>query len=261
MIESSYLASPSTGICTIVSWVGIGGLGKRALLDGAVCSFALQVAGKQRSDQELVAQSWTIYGTTLNELQMALRHPTEWRASETLCAAMLLCFFELFAGTSAPDTWLQHAKGIGVLMEQRGPAAHAEGWDAAVLLSFRGILWILHAGRPIRVDLTQLYGYPWISYGNATLAGKKTNTIPCQIMGDMFYSGEGQFFLSRPEWKQVTSERGRYLIHPAGTPDDTIRVADSFFANLVEVTPVLKWGYIVREANKAGISVEPASPA
>jgi hypothetical protein len=25
-------------------------------------------------------------------------------------------------------------------MEQRGPAAHAEGWDAAMLLSFRGIL-------------------------------------------------------------------------------------------------------------------------
>lgn len=51
---------------------------------------------------------------------------------------------QLFAGTSSPDTWLQHAKGIGVLMEQRGPAAHAEGWDAAMLLSFRGILVCFH---------------------------------------------------------------------------------------------------------------------
>lgn len=47
---------------------------------------------------------------------------------------------QLFAGTSSPDTWLQHCKGIGSLMKHRGPAAHANGWEAAMLLYFRGIL-------------------------------------------------------------------------------------------------------------------------
>ena len=46
---------------------------------------------------------------------------------------------QLFAGT-ASDSWLQHARGIGTLMEKRGPAAHINGWDAAMVLSFRGIL-------------------------------------------------------------------------------------------------------------------------
>lgn len=33
-----------------------------------------------------------------------------------------------------------HARGIGTLIEQRGPAAHAEGWDASMILAFRGVL-------------------------------------------------------------------------------------------------------------------------
>ncbi|KAM5358433.1 hypothetical protein ACJZ2D_015278 [Fusarium nematophilum] len=218
MIESSFLISATTDIFGILSWVGIDRLGTRAVLDGAVCSLALHLVGKQTSDSDLVAQSRTMYGTTLNELQVALRHSSEWRSSETLCAAILLCYFELFAGTSSPESWLQHAKGIGTLMEQRGPAAHAEGWDAAMLLSFRGIL----------------------------------------IMSDMFYPGKDQYFLSRPAWKQVMYDRGRHLIHPAEVPDDMIRVADGFFANLVEVPAVLKWGFLVLQANKAGISVDPA---
>lgn len=47
---------------------------------------------------------------------------------------------KLFAGTTATDTWLRHAQGIATLMEQRGPAAHTQGNDAAILFSFRGIL-------------------------------------------------------------------------------------------------------------------------
>ncbi|KAJ4019907.1 hypothetical protein NW752_005008 [Fusarium irregulare] len=191
--------------------------GKRALLDGAVCSFALHLTGKVTSNTALVAQSRTIYGLALKELQTALRHSTEWKAPETLCAAILLCYFELFAGTSSSETWLQHAKGIGTLMEHRGPAAHAEGWDAAMLLSFRGIL----------------------------------------IIGDFFYPGEEQLFLSRPEWNRVMFDDGRRLIYSADTPIGHIRVGDDFIANLAKLSPVLHWGYLVREAHRAGICVEP----
>lgn len=51
-----------------------------------------------------------------------------------------MTILKLFAGTTAPDTWLRHAQGIATLMEQRGPAAHTQGNDAAILFSFRGIL-------------------------------------------------------------------------------------------------------------------------
>lgn len=95
MIESSYMISAATDIYRILSWVAVDRLGKRALLDGAVCSLALHLAGKQDSDSELIAQSRSMYVITLSELQAALRHPSEWSAPETLCAAILLCFFEV----------------------------------------------------------------------------------------------------------------------------------------------------------------------
>ncbi|KAK7418827.1 hypothetical protein QQX98_003689 [Neonectria punicea] len=217
MIQN-FCPSAPPDILGLFQWVGFDHLGKRALLDGAICSLALHLAGKEKSNAELVAHSRTVYGKSLTELQAALRHSSIWRSSETLFAAILLCFFELFAGTSSPDTWLQHAKGIGTLMEQRGPAAHAEGWDAAMLLSFRGIL----------------------------------------IMSDMFYPREENCFLSRPAWKPLMADRGRCLVHAADTPVAEIAVVDGFFQQLVDVPAVLKWGYRVREANKAGIPVEPA---
>ncbi|KAF5661541.1 hypothetical protein FHETE_8397 [Fusarium heterosporum] len=215
MVADQHIADPvKTGITQRTTSTEHG---KRALLDGAVCSFALHLTGKANSDPNLIAQSRTIYGLALNELQAALRHPSEWKASETLCATILLCYFELFAGTAAPDTWLQHAKGIGTLIEQRGPAAHAEGWDAAMLLSCRGIL----------------------------------------IVGDMFYPGKDQLFLSRPAWKQVMLDGGRHLIYAADAPASHIRVGDGFLSNLAQLSPVLHSGYLLREALKAGISIEP----
>ncbi|KAK4062584.1 transcriptional regulator family: Fungal Specific TF [Trichoderma aggressivum f. europaeum] len=114
--------------------------GTAAALDGAICSLSLHLMGKELADDSLVARSRTVYGWSLGALQVTLRHPTKWKTSETFCSAVLLCFFELFAGTSSPETWLQHAQGIATLMEQRGPAAHAQGNDAAILFSFRGIL-------------------------------------------------------------------------------------------------------------------------
>ncbi|RKL15574.1 hypothetical protein BFJ68_g5781 [Fusarium oxysporum] len=102
-------------------------------------------------------------------------------------------------------------------MEQRGPAAHAEGWDAAMLLSCRGILTI----------------------------------------SDMFYPGKDQLFLSRPAWRHVTSDGGRRLIYAPDAPIEHIRVGDGFLANLAQLTPILHGAYLLREANKAGIFVEP----
>ncbi|KFG86196.1 C6 zinc finger domain protein [Metarhizium anisopliae] len=204
-------------ISGFLSWCDMDKLGVKAVLDGAMCSLALHLVGKENEDESMVAHSRTIYGHSLGQLQMSLRHEAEWKTSETLCAAMLLCIFELFAGTNSSDSWLLHARGIGTLIEQRGPNAHSEGWDASMILAFRGVL----------------------------------------IMCDMFFpSGEG-CFLSRPEWKPVVRDGGRHLIHPATHLVRTIHVIDEFFERLAEIPSVLAPTFVLRESKTMGTFQQP----
>ncbi|PTB81105.1 hypothetical protein M440DRAFT_1396265 [Trichoderma longibrachiatum ATCC 18648] len=168
----------SKDVSTFLSFFGqlrFEALGTSAALDGAICSLSLHLMGKELGDDNLVARSRTVYGGSLVALQAALRHPVKWKASETFCSAVLLCFFELFAGTTSPDTWLHHAQGIATLMEQRGPAAHAQGNDAAILFSFRGIL----------------------------------------IMSSLFFPKSDKCFLALPEWRRVLTGTARSIYSPA----------------------------------------------
>ncbi|TWU73608.1 hypothetical protein ED733_001122 [Metarhizium rileyi] len=204
-------------ISGFLSWCELDKLGAKAVLDGAMCSLALHLVGKENQDESLVSHSRTIYGYSLGQLQTSLRHETEWKTSETLCAAMLLCIFELFAGTNSSDSWLLHARGIGVLIEQRGPAAHSEGWDASMILAFRGVL----------------------------------------IMCDMFFPSGEDCFLSRPEWKPVIRDGGRRLLHPTGHAVSTIHVVDEFFERLAEMPSVLAPTYVLRESRTMGTFKQP----
>jgi hypothetical protein len=70
-------------------------LGSKSTLDSAVCSFTLHLLGKKGQDEQIIGQSRTLYGQSICALQMALAHPTEWRTPETLCAATILCIFEV----------------------------------------------------------------------------------------------------------------------------------------------------------------------
>ncbi|KAJ2971414.1 hypothetical protein NQ176_g7697 [Zarea fungicola] len=140
MVETARTAIEERDASGYFSWVRFGTVGSYPILDGALCSLSMHLVGKEVQNDDLIAYSRTLYGQSLNNLQRALRHPTKWKASETLCTAILLCIFELFAGTESGDSWLQHARGIGILMEQRGAKAHRDGWDAAMLLSMRGVL-------------------------------------------------------------------------------------------------------------------------
>ncbi|UNI14115.1 hypothetical protein JDV02_000783 [Purpureocillium takamizusanense] len=200
-----------------LSWVDLGRLGSRAVLDGAMSSLAMHLVGKERADEDMIAYSRGVYGKSLIALQTSLRHETEWRSSETLCAAMLLCVFELFAGTASSDSWLAHAKGIGTLMKQRGPEAHATGWDASMILTFRGVL----------------------------------------IMCDMFFPQSDVCFLSLPEWKPMIKDGGRHLIHPAEQPDRVIHIVDGFFECLAELPAILAPAYVLRESRTMGTVHEP----
>jgi hypothetical protein len=70
-------------------------LGQKVTLDSAMAAFALHLLGKANQDDAVVRQSRSIYGQSLGALQKALNHPVEWKSSETLCATMILCIFEV----------------------------------------------------------------------------------------------------------------------------------------------------------------------
>lgn len=82
----------------LFSWIQLERLGQKAVLDGAMCSLTLHLFGKEHADQNMLAQSRTLYGQSLRALQAALHHPSEWRTSETLCSTILLCVFEVSLG-------------------------------------------------------------------------------------------------------------------------------------------------------------------
>ncbi|KAL1861435.1 hypothetical protein VTK73DRAFT_7110 [Phialemonium thermophilum] len=111
--------------------------GENLALDSAVAALALHLVGKSNGDEYVVRQSRHIYGRSLGALQRLLDHPVSWRQSETLCATMALCLFELFAGTVNTDSWMKHASGVASLIQQRGSASYTDPWDRSMLRSFR----------------------------------------------------------------------------------------------------------------------------
>ncbi|KAL8303697.1 hypothetical protein RB600_007249 [Gaeumannomyces tritici] len=116
-------------------------LGAKVTLDSAMCALALHLLGKSRADAGLVSRSRVLYGRSIRALQHALNHPSEWRTADTLCAATLLCFYELFAGTSSHAAWMAHARGVIRVVQLRGPDAYMTNrFDKILLLAFRAII-------------------------------------------------------------------------------------------------------------------------
>jgi hypothetical protein len=95
MVETARNAIEQRNSVSFFSWVKFGKLGTTVSLDGALCSLTMHLIGKQGSDENMLSQSRTMYGQALNSLQMSLMHPTRWKASETLCTAILLCIYEV----------------------------------------------------------------------------------------------------------------------------------------------------------------------
>jgi hypothetical protein len=95
-IASLVAADSSTGgrnsmVATVPTTTSAGA----TLLGTAVCAFSLHLLGKMHRDEQVIAQSRTLYGRALRYLQWSLDHPTEWSSPETLGASAILCFFEV----------------------------------------------------------------------------------------------------------------------------------------------------------------------
>lgn len=156
LLETLYLSVTSSEMIFMSPWfVGIEELlGAKVTLDSAVMSLILQILGKAHNDAHLVGESLSLYTRSLSALQASLNHPAEWKSAETLCTIIMMSYFEvgmqliapdmmtdvfqqMFAGTTNDSTWMVHAGAIGSLIKQRGPSAFVDGWESAVLKSFR----------------------------------------------------------------------------------------------------------------------------
>jgi hypothetical protein len=77
-------------------------------------------------------------------------------------------------------------------------------------------------------------------------------------MYHMFASPDPNCFLAEKKWRKVARDNGRLLGQSAlGTPLDWILLTDDYLTNLSDVPPIVRYGYLLREANRHGIPVDP----
>lgn len=87
----------SSDILVIARWLSFlpGRFGKSKALDAAMTCFTTQQIGTACDDQQMLCYGRSSYVQALVQLQKALNSPLEAVKSETQCAAMLLCVYEV----------------------------------------------------------------------------------------------------------------------------------------------------------------------
>ncbi|CAH0000644.1 unnamed protein product [Clonostachys byssicola] len=219
MLDTLYLTATRNEISFLNPWFdGIQDqFGAKATLDSAAASLILHMLGKAKGDTRLVGESRSLYGQSLMALQSALNHKTEWKASETLSASTVLCLFELFAGTKSAVSWMEHAKGVTWLIQQRGPECFKDGWDRVTFKNFRALVIM-----------------------NSIFSGEDCFLIQDKWQ-DVMWDG------------LVGSDRG--MLVDALTAKRS-KVVDGYFVLLAKIPSVLRRAYPLREARKKGLPVD-----
>ena len=99
--------------------------------------FAGGVARKRRDDR-LLNKAREMYMQGLEQLQVALKHPVQRLADETLAACMALANYELASQhPDGPNLFMVHQAGAAKLIRLRGPEAHMSGFGRSLFLSMR----------------------------------------------------------------------------------------------------------------------------
>jgi hypothetical protein len=91
----------TTDILVIAHWLSFlpGYFGKSKALDAAMTCFTTQQIGTACDDEQMLRYGRSSYVQALVQLQKALNNPEEAVKSETQCAAMLLCIYEVNSST------------------------------------------------------------------------------------------------------------------------------------------------------------------
>lgn len=110
--------------------------GTNPLLDAAVRAVTLVHIGRLNNSEPFIMESRPFYGQSLKLLNAALKDRNGGMSNETLCAVILLSFYEMFASDNN-DSWIRHAGGVSALMRARGPQRHRHGFDREIFLAYR----------------------------------------------------------------------------------------------------------------------------
>lgn len=113
--------------------------GTNPLLDAAVRAVTLVHIGRLNNSEPFVMESRPYYGQALRLLNKTLQDRQKGVQNETLCAVILLSFYEMFASDNN-ESWVRHAGGVSALMRARGPARHRYGLDREIFLAYRYML-------------------------------------------------------------------------------------------------------------------------
>ena len=110
--------------------------GTNPLLDASVRAVTLVHIGRLNNSEPFVMESRPYYGQALKLLNKALQDRRAGTSNETLCAVILLSFYEMFASDNN-ESWIRHAGGVSALMRARGPQRHRHGFDREIFLAYR----------------------------------------------------------------------------------------------------------------------------
>ncbi|KAJ5750496.1 hypothetical protein N7533_007524 [Penicillium manginii] len=113
-------------------------------LDATIKSFVAHHFGKSLRNEEMIVYARSSYGEALSRLRKALTNPSECLSTHIFCAVVLLCTYELFTDTENPESWMQHAKGLGQLIKVRGPDRYRNEIDITLLKNSRGLV-VMHS--------------------------------------------------------------------------------------------------------------------
>lgn len=114
-------------------------VGKSPAFDAAIFSINLIFMGHSHYDDKLQRFSREVYCKALRLFADQIRGKEAMKSRESVSITIALSLFEAYSRTN-PDSWARHAGGTALLMDRRGPAAHATGFDRCLYLSFRSFL-------------------------------------------------------------------------------------------------------------------------
>jgi hypothetical protein len=97
LLETFKYSSPQDEFLMSGTWLidVAGRLSRSRALETSACAFTRHLLGKANRDEQVIAQSRTIYGQSLRYLQQSLNHPVHWKSPETLGASLILCLYEV----------------------------------------------------------------------------------------------------------------------------------------------------------------------
>jgi hypothetical protein len=97
LVDNLPKSGSTSDILVIARWLSFlpGKFGKSKALDAAMTCFTTQQIGTACDDQQMLRYGRSSYVQALVQLQKSLNNPVEAVTSETQCAAMLLCVYEV----------------------------------------------------------------------------------------------------------------------------------------------------------------------